>query len=1259
MIVTSPEQVKSFLSANQYRMDMPQQYLGDEPNTYRKNFEDCTVRWLMFTCWAYEASAGNQAVPIVYKMINDAAPQYMADRFYLPSSVRDMRMLEKNNIGIFGIESKQPALNFDIVGTSISYAVLSVNLAKQLMMSGIPLRWKDRAETPEEYPMVIVGGQAYGNPEFLAPIVDCVYCGEVEDEPGNPGIAKLVQRIEDFKISGLWKSDRETAYKELAREFSHLYFPRFMDSVYGYEDRRDVGLEQPSKQIMGYRPNVLDMKVPIVKRHVKDLDAIPALTNPPLIYSDPGMGAGDLEVGRGCPAWCSFCALCLGGETEFITREGIKVLSECAGTTQEIWNGEAWQEAKIDQHGEDLLNTYTFAPAVQGGSRRPGEEHWKRSYNSYTVTHRATPTHGWPLADGGETRNLKPGDFVKAAAPQGDNSEEYRRGWGHGIVFGDGTKENSHGKDGHSYAVLVNTDQEHLLEQMKFPSETASSDYVRGFIEGWDAADGSDETRSEETCRIFSQHPDAEEWFRKNASYGGWNFIGVHTKKETETNYGTRKNPLKEYSLCKPRAWKVVDVKFSNVREPVYCAEVPGTHEWTLSSGVLTKNTFRQKPYRQRSVPYMVEFAEEFKKQVGSVHLAPFSPDFPMHTQRKKLIKELVEKVSDEVDSSSMRVDDFIADGEYIKIQVHSGMDSVTLGVEGNSQRLRDLVGKGASDEDVKEAVAKGLAAGIRKFKLYMISNLPGEDEGDIFRILKLAKELADIRDTMGKTKAQIQFSWTPLLIDPNTPFQWFAPPASARLLGEVWQEFAAINIDFRLGGKTEPNKLAFYQLAQRASREHGEALADVLELLVSVQGRAFWGGFPKATMKVGHANVSTSEALDMFMKERGFLNGSRDAWDERFKIDMFGWEFIDQGINPELLWITYQQMREFIEQTDSTSYDSHFKDDYHGNEWIERCDTKCYGKTCGACDVEDLQLRRKYINDSQDEIAVDLAKVKPIDERSIAMRVRVKVFKTPHEGKRFVMNDHWRFAFRRAAYQASDNLKTPFQITKRSIRFVSDKSKFKDFTAGVDYIEFGLTRFADQAQVQKWLVELDDILNEGIPGSRMAVDTDSFLLYPATSKALTRDVDLSFWELETEEESHRLHRAIKDFEAANYVKMIVKQDSSYGGVDREEVNAKDFCEGIWVVKDGSALKLRFLLRGRPTPYEFYAALMGKVSVIEASKYVAVRLEAFIKYDSDQMDFFRPSCEKYGTTIPFTPMQDPYHFQYSPKALDESRGLLV
>lgn len=607
-----------------------------------------------------------------------------------------------------------------------------------------------------------------------------------------------------------------------------------------------------------------------------------------------------------------------------------------------------------------------------------------------------------------------------------------------------------------------------------------------------------------------------------------------------------------------------------------------------------------------------------------------------MYTQKKKLIAGLLEHVSDEVDAATMRVDDFIADHEFILLQVHGGMDAVTLGVEGASQRMRDLVGKGTADADIKEAVTRGIRAGIRRFKLYMITNLPGEDEGDIFRVLKLAKELADIREAMAQPTVRIQFSWTPLLIEANTPFQWVAPTGASRVLGDVWEGLRDINIDFKIGAKGEENKFAFFQTCQRASRDVGEALVDTMLAI----DQACWGGVPRTVKAM----------LEDRLRARGFHNGYADCFDERAKHDMFGWEHIDQGISTELLWVTYVQMREFIEQTDSHTYDLNFDAGYHGNEWIERCDTKCQGKTCGACDFADLKIRRRYLQTAQHEPHIDLTTVRPVDQRSQAMRIRARIHKPARY--RYVDNSHWRFTVRRAAFRAQHTLGAAHAITKRSIRFASDEIRHRDWTAGVDYVEFGLTSRATPAQVQRFIdamnTELDPWLAIG-----------DWTVHPAGATSLRTDVDLNLFELDIDTDPATVLARLDAWRATAHVPMRLVVVAGYFAPASEIVNAKDHVEDLWLIRDGARLALRMLVRGRPSPHNVYAALLGRAAGTDGARLVAHRIDTFVTTDRMQQDFTRPNCQRCGLLIPTNVLDRPYHPQHCPRCLDATTGQLI
>lgn len=937
----TPAQIYTFLDTNSYKMDLPAQYLGDEPNAALRDWDTASVRWCVVACWPYEQAAGNQSIPAVYKAIHDHDPHFLCDRFYLPATPGDMRILQKAGIGVFGIESKHPLADFDIVGTSISYPVLAINLIKMLTISDIPVRWKDRDHT---HPMVMAGGLSYGAPEVLAPVVDCWFLGEAEDEPGNPGIGAVTDRIAAFRRTGRWRDDRVACYADLAREFNFLYFPRFVDVHYNHLTK--PGLPHPSKQPVAYTGNLDGMRLPLRKRHVGNLDSIAPLDNPPLLYADPAMGSGDIEVARSCPAWCSFCSL----------------------------------------------------------------------------------------------------------------------------------------------------------------------------------------------------------------------------------------------------AWK-------------------------------------SKPYRQRSIDYVLKYATDFQDNMGSTRMAPFSPDLPMYTQRRALIAGLLEQVNDEVDAASMRVDDYIADNTFILLQVHGGLDSVTLGVEGNSQRMRDLLGKGTSDEEIREAVRRAITAGIRKIKLYMISNLPGEDEGDVYRILKLAKDLADIRDSMNQPTVRIQFSWTPLMIEANTPMQWFAPQVQSRVLGDMWDEFRDLKIEFKIGAKAEVNKASFFQACQRASRDVGEALVDAI---IDID-QGCWGGVPR-TFK---------DLIETKLHERGFTNGYGDIFDEREQHDMFGWEFIDTGVSTKLLWRNYVQMREFAENTDSHTYETNFDSTYHGSEWTVRCDQKCSGKSCGACTYADLKERNKYLHAVDTDI--DITTLKTVDQTSQMVRIRARIHKG--ERYRFVGNDHWRFALRRACYRATTALGQTWGVAKRSIRFASDEVKYRDWTYGTDYVEFGLTAHVTEAQISRYLDQVQTELGDSLRLSQ-------WRRHPLNAVTIRNDVGAVMFSTEADVDITTLKTRIDWWKNTPTIDMRLKIDGGYFAPNNELVNARDYVDDLWVVPAGHRLTISMILKPRPNPYNIIAALMGKQSWLPYAKHAAHRTDIYLPTDPQQIDFLRPACSSCGNAIPVNLLDQPTDTQHCPPCHD-------
>lgn len=1346
----SPAQIRQFLDENLWRFDLGTQYLGDEPNVVFKDWDTCSVRTLMVASWAYEQAAGNQSIPAVYKAINIAREDFLCDRFYLPATPRDMRLLEKNGIPVFGIESKHAMTDFDVVGTSISYPVLAMSFVKMLSMSGVPVRWRERSGTD---PFVLVGGQAYAAPEVLAPVVDAFYLGEAEDEQGNPGIGRVMERISQYKQEGRWSTDRVGCYEAMAREFPYLYFPRFVEVIYDYQDRSHVGLEKPSKQVVGYRSLLEGMRMPFERHYVRDLDAIPPLDDAPLLYTDAGNASGDIEVARGCPAW----SIPVDAQVEIAGRGSVRFDSVQPG--ERIRVGDEYQQiAGVVVHGwKDTVRVRTR----QGVDLRCTPEHEVLTVpggKALSRVARDTAERVWVHAE-----DLQPGDLLlrtcggvewpveEVEIPH--QCREYRVGrggalryyadlwpthldsdiaWLLGMVTGDCIIRKNQVEfrvDDRALAVReflveilkarfdidvtevyalsarcthIRANSARLVVWLKANFGLGHSKHERKIVPGQlfcsprdvvgaylSALYDSNGTclipktpQSATTIRFVSysevQIRDVAELLRMLGLPCGIRFEERNVKRDGSPSQGSSvKWEVRTAGADDPRAylWLVsrepfksrhlgqfrppqsraacqqnlqyVEVVSVDSDDPcqVMDVDVPGPQAFNVS-GIYVHNcsfcrlSWVTKPYRQRSVDYMVEFGKSMKRNMGGTHLAYVAPDFPMHTEKKRLTKALVENVTDEVDGAAMRIDDFIADDQFVTLSSYAGMDGVTLGLEGNSQRMRDLVGKGVSDAETREAVRRALEAGVRKVKLFMISNMPGEDEGDIERIVQLARDLAEIRDSMGKSNVVIQFSWTPLLIEANTPFQWFAPTPANYHLSHMWDAMRDLKIDFKIGSKSEVNKVTFFQLCQRASREIGEVLVDtMLELNV-----ACWGGVPK----------STRDLLDANMVKHGFLNGLEDAFDERGKDDLFGWEFISTGVSQSLLWDVYQQMVEFLEITDSTTYDEQFEgSEYHGAEWLSRCDERCLGKACGACTREDLEIRKQYT--AADDESIDLSTVDAIDERSVAVKVRARLDKS--EAYRLVTNDHWRFTLRRALYRAQEATDLPANIVKRSIVFASDAIGFKDWTHGTDYVEFALTKPVSSQALEKFLAAVEEELVS--PTGQPWMQVGLWKIHPPTAGSIRADLDLTLYEVEVEEELSTLQARLRWWDEQESVDMTIRAPVTYFGPTMETVNAKEYVDGLWLAREGHRVVVRMLVRGRPSPYNVLAAFLGNPSWLEYARFPARRVDSFVQWETDQWDFFFPACQQCGVTIPVNVLEQSYDPDHCPKCKDSIEGRLI
>lgn len=176
-------------------------------------------------------------------------------------------------------------------------------------------------------------------------------------------------------------------------------------------------------------------------------------------------------------------------------------------------------------------------------------------------------------------------------------------------------------------------------------------------------------------------------------------------------------------------------------------------------------------PYRQRSVAAIkVDVAKGIAADMKIGLVAAAVGDY-------RGIGDLCRHIVDSGGSfsvSSLRIDGL--DETMTDLLVESGHKTATLAPEGGSQRLRDLIKKGISEEQIISACERLIGKDILNLKLYFIIGLPTETDADIEELLELVAKIRAIvlaRAKLNRRLGEITLSINPFIPKPFTPFQW------------------------------------------------------------------------------------------------------------------------------------------------------------------------------------------------------------------------------------------------------------------------------------------------------------------------------------------------------------------------------------------------------------------------------------------------------------------------------------------------------
>ena len=282
-------------------------------------------------------------------------------------------------------------------------------------------------------------------------------------------------------------------------------------------------------------------------------------------------------------------------------------------------------------------------------------------------------------------------------------------------------------------------------------------------------------------------------------------------------------------------------------------------------------------PFREHGIAHLQQQLEAFGPKSGRIGLVGAAVS---DCAASAELGGLILARGGEVSVSSVRIDSL--DERQVRMLAGSGHKTLALAPEAGSQKMRDVVNKNVSEEQILQAAELIAGAGIPNLKLYFLIGLPGESADDIEAIWLLTGKVRAVWASIGRSRGQlgrIILSVNPFIPKPFTPLQW-APMEPRSSLERK------------------------YRLLQRALRP----LANVdlhLESLKSSELQAF---LARGDRRVAGVLPALSQGANLRKACRdGDLDPQIFLSRQRHEDEIFPWEILDQGVARSHLWREYQ----------------------------------------------------------------------------------------------------------------------------------------------------------------------------------------------------------------------------------------------------------------------------------------------------------------------------------------------------------------
>lgn len=307
------------------------------------------------------------------------------------------------------------------------------------------------------------------------------------------------------------------------------------------------------------------------------------------------------------------------------------------------------------------------------------------------------------------------------------------------------------------------------------------------------------------------------------------------------------------------------------------------------------------RPTRERNVERLKEYARAMLQSTGHEEISLSSLSSSDYSELKELVLFLIDEFRDKginISLPSLRIDAFSLDVMSRVQDIRKS--SLTFAPEAGSQRMRNVINKGLTEEDILDGAGQAFEGGWTKVKLYFMLGLPTETEEDMKEIARLSDRVArryyEIPKEQRHGKCQITASSSFFVPKPFTPFQW----ASMYTAEEYMQKASVVKNEFQ------------EQLNRKSLKYNWhDAQVTVLEGVMARGDRRISRVIEEA-YRLGCLFDSWTESFHNDLWMQAFENTGTDIafynLRKREKDELFPWDFIDIGVSRKFLYREWER---------------------------------------------------------------------------------------------------------------------------------------------------------------------------------------------------------------------------------------------------------------------------------------------------------------------------------------------------------------